>query len=133
MVSLTVDGGVLGVQVHGYDRLWSLRDHIDISLRNVRDISHDPDRVKQRWSGFRAPGTWIPGVLKAGTFHKDGKTVFFDVHDPANAIVIELRDEAYSELVLEVDDPERVVAAVKAALPDVSGAREQGPSTALAS
>jgi hypothetical protein len=123
MVSVTIDDGVLGVEMHGADRLWSLRSHIDIPLRNVRSIRRDPDRVREWWSGLRAPGTWIPGVVKAGTFHKDGESVFFDVHDPANTVIIELRDERYSELVLEVDDPERVVAAVRAALPQGSTAK----------
>jgi hypothetical protein len=123
MVSVTIDDGVLGVEMHGADKLWSLRSHIDIPLRNVRSIRRDPDRVREWWSGLRAPGTWIPGVVKAGTFHKDGESVFFDVHDPANTVIIELRDERYSELVLEVDDPDRVVAAVRAALPQGSTAK----------
>jgi hypothetical protein len=130
MVSVTIDDGVLGVEMHGADRLWSLRSHIDIPLRNVRSIRRDPDRVREWWSGLRAPGTWIPGVVKAGTFHKDGESVFFDVHDPANTVIIELRDERYSELVLEVDDPERVVAAVRAALPH--GSKAEIPAAAVA-
>ena len=130
MVSVTIDDGVLGVEMHGADKLWSLRSHIDIPLRNVRSIRRDPDRVREWWSGLRAPGTWIPGVVKAGTFHKDGESVFFDVHDPANTVIIELRDERYSELVLEVDDPERVVAVVRAALPH--GSKAEIPAAAVA-
>jgi hypothetical protein len=130
MVSLTIDDGVLGVEMHGADKLWSLHSHLDIPLRNVRGVRRDPDRVKQWWSGLRAPGTWIPGVVKAGTFHRDGKSVFFDVHDPANTIIVELQDERYSELVLEVDDPERVVATVRAALQD--GSRVVAPAAAVA-
>jgi len=130
MVSVTIDDGVLGVEMHGADKLWSLRSHLDLPLRNVRSIRRDPDVVRQWWSGLRAPGTWIPGVVKAGTFHKDGESVFFDVHDPANTVIVELRDERYSKLVLEVDDPERVVAAVRAALPD--GSKAETPTAAMA-
>ena len=39
------------------------------------------------------PGTNIPGVLTAGTFYQHGKRVFWDVHNPDNTVVIELKDE----------------------------------------
>jgi len=35
--------------------------------------------------------------------------VFWDVHHPEKTIVIDLRDERYNELVVEVDDPEAAV------------------------
>lgn len=133
MVSLTIGDDVLGIEMHGADKLWSLHSHIDIPLRNVQGIRRDPDRVRQRWSGLRAPGTWIPGFVKAGTFHKDGKSVFFDVHDPASTVIIELRDERYSELVLEVAEPERVVAEVSAAIRDAAApeVRDAGAPVAI--
>ena len=62
------------------------------------------------------PGTNIPGVLTAGTFYQDGKRVFWDVHNPENTVVIELRDERYNELIVEVADPTAAVKLVKAAL-----------------
>ena len=58
---------------------------------------------------MRAPGTHIPGVFAAGTFHKDGEKIFWDVRDATRAVVIELRDESFARLVLEVEDPEATV------------------------
>jgi hypothetical protein len=63
------------------------------------------------------PGTNIPGVLTAGTFYQDGRRVFWDVHNPDNTVVIELRDERYNELIVEVADPQTAVEMVKGALP----------------
>jgi hypothetical protein len=63
------------------------------------------------------PGTSIPGVITAGTFYHHGNRVFWDVHHPQNTIVIELHDERYSELIVEVADPAAAVERVKAALP----------------
>jgi hypothetical protein len=62
------------------------------------------------------PGTNIPGVLTAGTFYHDGKRVFWDVHNPDNTVVIELRDERYNELIIEVEDPQAAVEMVNGAL-----------------
>jgi hypothetical protein len=62
------------------------------------------------------PGTNVPGVITAGTFYQDGKRVFWDVHRPEKTIVIDLRDERYGELVVEVDDPDAAVKLVQSAL-----------------
>jgi hypothetical protein len=62
------------------------------------------------------PGTNIPGVITAGTFYQDGMRVFWDVHNPENTIVIELRDDRFDELIVEVADPRAAVALVEAAL-----------------
>lgn len=118
MISLTIDDGVLGVEMHGVDKLWTLRSRIEIPLGNVRAIHRATNDVKRWWSGRRVPGVRIPGVIKAGTYYEDGGRVFFDVRDPTKTVTIELRDERYRELVLEVDDPVRVVAEVRAALDD---------------
>jgi hypothetical protein len=38
------------------------------------------------------------------------------VHDPKQAVLITLRDEHYSQLVIEVDDPQATIALVNGAL-----------------
>ena len=40
------------------------------------------------------------------TFYQDDKRVFCDVHHPEKTIVIDLHDERYNELVVEVDEPQ---------------------------
>jgi hypothetical protein len=55
-------------------------------------------------------------VVVAGSFHHEGDRVFWDVHDPATAMVIHLADERYARLVIGVDDPEGTVAAIRRAL-----------------
>ncbi|WP_210749607.1 hypothetical protein [Nocardia vermiculata] len=44
------------------------------------------------------------------------RKVFWDVKDPAKAVVIELADERYARLVVQVDDPSATVALVENAL-----------------
>jgi hypothetical protein len=62
------------------------------------------------------PGTNVPGVITAGTFYHDGKRVFWNVHNPEKTIVIDLHDERYNKLVVEVDDPETAVRLIQTAL-----------------
>ena len=65
---------------------------------------------------IRMPGINVPGVITAGTFYQDGKRVIWDVHHPEKTIVIDLHDERYNELIVEVDDPASAVNLIQNAL-----------------
>ena len=117
MVELSISGGNLVLHVLGADQLWALKSSLEIPLQHVAEIRADPSIARGWWHGIRLPGTQIPGVLTAGTFYQDGKRVFWDVHHPDNTVVIELRDERYNELIVEVANPNAAVALVKAVLP----------------
>jgi hypothetical protein len=58
----------------------------------------------------------LPGVITAGTFYQDGERFFWDVHHPENTIVIDLLNEQFSQLVVEVADPRGAVLLIQNAL-----------------
>jgi hypothetical protein len=117
MTEVTIEDHTLAVEMEGADKLWTMHSHIDVPLDHIAQIRRSPDETRGFWRGLRAPGTRLPGVIDAaGTFYHDGKRIFFDVHDPDNTVVIELHDEHFDELVLEVADPDQVVATVQSAL-----------------
>jgi hypothetical protein len=106
MVEVSVVEGTVRFEVQGWDQLWSLKSRLEIPLPHIRGCRADPDIAHGWWHGIRAPGTSIPGVITAGTFYQHGKRIFWDVHDPARTIVIELSDERYDELIVEVASPD---------------------------
>jgi hypothetical protein len=112
---VSIDGGDLIVEIEGLNKVWALKSRITIPLRNVRGATVDPGIVREP-KGVRAPGPYVPGVIVAGTFHADGERVFWDVRDAQKAIVIELHDEQYARLVVEVDDPRAAVDVIEKAL-----------------
>jgi hypothetical protein len=114
MAHVSIVGDELIVEIEGLDKLWAMRSRLTIPLANVRGATADSG-IGRSPKGFRAPGTHWPGVITAGTFYLDGERVFWDVHDPAKAVVIELADQRYSRLVIEVDDPRTTVALVEGA------------------
>lgn len=116
MVALTIEDGVATFEVEGADKLWALRSRLRIPLAHIRGARIDTEIAHGWWHGFRAPGTSVPGVLTAGTFYQHGKRVFWDVHDPARVVVVELADERYDELVIEVEDPAITVATIASAI-----------------
>ncbi len=112
-VELTRDA--LIVHVQGMDRLWALKSRLEIPLEHVEGAKADPEIARQWYHGIRTGGTYIPRVITAGTFYKEGERVFWDVHDPEKTIVVRLKDEEYGQLVIEVEDPRAAVEAIQEA------------------
>lgn len=114
MAIVSIDGDNLVVQIQGMDKLWALTSRLVIPLSSVRGVTADAGIDKDP-KGLRGPGTRVRGVITAGTFRTDGDRVFWDVHDPAKAVVIELSGQRYARLVIEVADPAATVALVERA------------------
>lgn len=112
MTEVRVTEGRLIIEVQGWDKLWSMTSRLEIPLENVLDVRPADEDA----GGVRLLGTSLPGVITAGTFLQEGSRVFWDVHNPAKAIAIDLRDERYSKLIIEVEDPAETIGAVKHAL-----------------
>lgn len=103
MTKVTVSDGTLVVDVQGWDKLWALKSRLEIPLEHISGVR---TASNERAKGIRLPGTHLPGVITAGTFLQEGNWVFWDVHDPAKAIAIDLHDEHFSTVIVEVADPE---------------------------
>ena len=116
MAEVDLTEEALVVRVRGADRLWALKSRLEIPLSHVVGAEADPGVALGWRKGVRAPGTYVPGVIAAGTFYQEGERVFWDVHDPHRTVVIRLRDERYARLVIEVEDPPATVAAIRAAI-----------------
>jgi hypothetical protein len=54
-------------------------------------------------------GTIFAGHVQIGTFKENGEKSFWDVYDPEKAILITLKHDIYSKLVIEVEHPEEVI------------------------
>ena len=115
MVDLSIAEGKLTLNVRGADKLWAFKSSLEIPLVHITGVRLDPEAARGWYHGIRMPGTSVPGVITAGTFYQDGKRVFWDVHHPEKTIVIDLHDERYNELFVEVDDPQAAVELIKGA------------------
>ena len=124
MTEIELAGSTLIVHVKGIHKILAFKSQLEIPLSHVIGAEIDPSTV-QEWGnlfvGVRAPGTGLPGVIRAGTYHTGNGKVFWDVHDPHNAITIKLADETYSKLVVEVADPTATIAAIEQAVQTHSG------------
>ena len=110
MVSVTVSGELAVFELQKMHKLWALRSRLEIPLRHIAAVHADPNVTMGLFERLKLVGSYLPGIFAAGTFWEHEGLVFWDVHDRAHAIVVELRDEHYKRLVLEVEHPAEVVA-----------------------
>lgn len=117
MVEISIENGLLVLDVQGSHKFWALKSRLEIPLLHIRSVQADPNPAMGWFDGLKVAGTDIPNVFRAGLFWMDGERVFYDVRNPQNTIIIELADENYAKLIVEVEDPRSAVAQIQAALP----------------
>ena len=105
MVTVTRTGQQLRFEIEGMDKLLALKGHLELPLSHVKGARVDPTAAKGWWHGVGMGGAVIPGVLVTGSFYEAGRMVFYDVHHAEHAIVVELDDDNYDRLIVEVRDP----------------------------
>lgn len=117
MVDVQIENGKVVLTLEGFDKLWAMKSRLEIPLANVSAVRADPAITGEKaGTGLKIVGARLGERLIVGSFRQDGKTVFWDVHDPSKAIVFDLHDEKYAQLIVEVEDPQATVARVQAAL-----------------
>jgi hypothetical protein len=121
MVQVILENDRILFEIMGWDKLWAFKSRLAIPFDFIRGARVDPDLARQRWKGWRIPGTQIPGVITAGTFYKKGQRSFWDVHDPAKAIVVDLENHKYTQIVIEVEDPMEEVRRIQSVVPKSPG------------
>lgn len=101
MTTITLKGDHVTFQLSGLRSLLAFRGSITVPRTSIVGARHDP-AIKVK--GWRAPGTHLPGVFAAGSFHRKGGTIFWNVRHRRNAVIVDLQGAEFSALVIEVVD-----------------------------
>jgi hypothetical protein len=125
MVEISIDSGALRLDVLGWHRLLALKKRIVVPLDRIRGVRID-ESVARGPKGLRLPGTDLPGVITAGSYYHKGEWSFWDLCDPAKAIVIDLAGDRYQRLIVEVRDREGAVRLIEGAIAGREGADREG-------
>jgi hypothetical protein len=94
----------LSIEFEWYEQLWAVRfDRVmEIPIAHIQTVSMA--EPQSNWAEVRAPGTFLPGVIRAGTYYtKQGKE-FWYVTENRNYLTIELQAEPYRRLVITIPD-----------------------------
>jgi hypothetical protein len=116
MVQLSVDQGNLICEVEGMHKFWACKSRLEVPIEHVKAVHVRPEETRRWWHGWKIVGSEFPGVIAAGIFRLNGKWVFWDISNPDHAIEIELKDDAYDRLLIEVEDPEGAAQLIQSAI-----------------
>ena len=81
---------------------FSFEKILTLPLSHIVNVS--TAEPKSNWAEVRAPGTFLPGVIKAGTYYNPEGKEFWYVTREKDYLVLELRDELFKRVVLTVDN-----------------------------
>jgi len=117
MAAVSVVGGDLVVEVTGFDRFCALgKRGVTVPLEHVVAVGEGVQMGRPLMPGLPWLANSFPGLFTVGSYRRQGRWTFWVVHDPRQAVLITLREERYSQLVIEVDDPRATTALVSGAL-----------------
>ena len=108
MINITIDKNTMILSVIGMHKLWALKSEMVIPTNQIISARINKNEILKP-EGWRAPGAYIPGLITAGTYRSHGDKVFWDVMHPEKSIIIDFRECEYKQLILEVENPEKIV------------------------
>lgn len=107
MVQITKTQNLLIIDILGFHKLWALKHQLRIPIADFVN-AYQNDVEFNEFKGIRF-GTYIPFLITAGTYFWKGKRNFWDVMNKKNTIIIELKNNQYNKLYVEVENPTEIL------------------------
>jgi hypothetical protein len=95
-------------EVKGMHKLWAFKSQLEIPAEHIIDAHQDFSEISE-WRGLKMPGTYVPYLITAGTFYVNGTKIFWDVVNKEKSIIVNVKDENYQQLIIEVENPEDAI------------------------
>lgn len=111
-----VKGGSVVVRFPTASALLAFKKPLEFPLTHVIGVERSAAEKREPLGGLFSVMSWLPGVITAGK-RRSGTRVFRNFSDPDRAITIFLHDEPYAHVVVDVTDPDEVIATVRKAIP----------------
>jgi hypothetical protein len=111
MAEVVVDPRSVTVVLSAAEKLESIHGDLSLPRSAVRAARAVEDGMAEI-HGLRAPGTGVPGLIRAGTFRDKGVRTFAVCHRHRPAVVLELDGELFDRVVVTVDDPQSILDAL---------------------
>lgn len=112
-MELKLANNTLAITLEGQEQVWSVRfsNTIYVPCNHITAVTTAPP--EGLWEGIRAPGTFLPGVIRAGTYYTERGREFWYVtrqNGPINQTTVLTLDlspeEYYKRIVLSAKDCE---------------------------
>ena len=114
-MNINLDDNVIKIQLEPLERLWSfhISQSIEVPLSHIQSV-----RIEQphtNWKELRAPGTYVPRLIKAGTYYTERGREFWYVQGEQRSLCLDIIDDYYKRIVLASPQADRWRAQVQSA------------------
>jgi hypothetical protein len=117
-VHLSVNESNLFIAIKGINTFLTCKNKWNIPLKHIVAVSHYNGEYNTCFKGVHAPGVNIPGLGTAGTFYQKGHKIFWGVNNSDKSIMIELKNNSFTRIIVEVDNPEESIKNIQSSLED---------------
>jgi hypothetical protein len=112
LARVRVEGAFAVIEPVGIMKLLALTARLEVRLAHMSGV-FEVERPQDRYRpGMRLPGTWLPGLL-AGTFQGPEGRSFWLVGRGETSVRLDLDDEHYDYIVIDVADPSATLGELK--------------------
>ena len=101
-MNLSIEDGLLKIDLSRVEKVLSVHGSFRTPLEQVGSVSTGVPR--QSWRDLRVPGTFLPWVVKAGTYLTKRGREFWYVTKNRGFLTIELKNGNYKRIVLGLND-----------------------------
>ena len=107
-MQVSINNNNFCLELNFWEKLWSLQfQHpwqIPLShIQGATTTAPVSNWQQLDWQEFKLPGTFVPGVIKAGTYYSNRGREFWYVTQDQNYLTLELKDEFYRRIILTVE------------------------------
>ena len=108
-------GDMIVLRLGPIDSLFAIKGRLDIPTSHVTSVEVQDRNAVPSTEGtwLRAPGTYVPGLIRYGSYGREPLREFWMVRRQRRVVVIDVRDWAYHRLILGVSNPDAFAAAVR--------------------
>lgn len=100
MISVTHER--IGIRLTALEKILSVRGSFGMMTADVVGVGTDVPPTT--WKEIRAPGTFLPGVVKAGTYYTARGKEFWCLFRGKTPLRIELKNNSYKRVILGTED-----------------------------
>jgi hypothetical protein len=97
----------LKINLDAWERVWAFYFNADLEVPLNHITRVTTEEPHSSWMDVRLPGTFLPGVIKAGTYYTGEGREFWYATRGGKYLTLELENEFYKKIVLTIDDHQR--------------------------
>ncbi|MFO7609148.1 MAG: hypothetical protein R6X35_08100 [Candidatus Krumholzibacteriia bacterium] len=110
MNKVTVTADQVAIEIEGWDKLWSFKGELKIPREAIARVYPRPKEMMPPW--LKAPGTYLPKVIAAGTYRGAEGKEFWSTHFNDDCVVFDLKDFDFTRVVVDVPDAGALIAMI---------------------